>query len=138
MLLDDIADLLTTGGMSETFYKAWMPEQPDQCIGLYETDGLGPINAMSSGPGASPLENPVARLEVAGVQVIGRDSNYQTLRLNMQEVYTYLNGVSERTINSTRYSYISAQQVPFGVGRDETGRSMMSLNLLAYKTISTG
>jgi hypothetical protein len=115
-----------------------MPEQPDQCIGLYETDGLGPINAMSSGPGASPIEDPVARLEVAGVQVIGRDSNYQTLRLNMQEVYTYLNGVSERTINSTRYSYIAAQQVPFGVGRDETGRSMMSLNLLAYKTISTG
>jgi len=138
MLLDDISDLLTTGGMGETFYKAWMPEQPDQCIGLYETDGLGPIMAMSGGPGSSPLEDPVAKLEVAGVQVLGRDSDYQTLRLNMQEVYTNLNGLSERTINSTRYSYIVAEQVPIGLGRDESGRSMMSLNLLAYKTLSTG
>ena len=138
MLLDDIDDLLTTGGMTDTFYKAWMPEQPDDCICLYETDGLGVIEAMSSGPGTNPLENPAAQMEIAGLQVIGRGSSFQTLRLSMQEVYTTLNGVQERTINSTRYSYITATQVPSSVGRDDSGRSMSAQHFLLFKTLSTG
>lgn len=131
MMLDDISDLLTTGGMTSTIYKAFMPEQPDEALVLTETAGMGPIHAMSTGPGN-------AAIEVAGLQVIRRSASYQTARTDMQTVMNLLDGVTERTINATRYSYIEATQVPFSIGRDESERSLLSVNFLAYKDRSTG
>ncbi len=131
MLLDDIADLLSTGGVTTTIYKGFMPEKPDTAILLTETGGQGPIHAMSTGPGQ-------AKLEVAGLQVLGRSASYQTARTNMQSVMNLLDGLNERTINATRYSYVAAQQVPFSIGHDGAARSMLSVNFLAWKDLSTG
>lgn len=131
MLLDDISDLLTTGSISTTIYKGFLPEQPDDAFLLTETGGRGPINAMSTGPGN-------AALEVAGLQVLRRSSSYATARLGMQTVMNLLDGLSERTINSTRYSYVEAVQVPFSLMRDESERSILAVNFLAYKDKSTG
>jgi hypothetical protein len=131
MILDDIKDLLTTGSVSTTIYKAQLPEQPDDAFLLTETAGLGPIHAMSSGPGQ-------AKLEVAGVQVIRRSASYATARLGMQTVMNLLDGLSERTINSTRYSWVEATQVPFFLERDVSERSLLAVNFLAYKDLSTG
>jgi len=131
MLLDDISDLLTTGSISTTIYKSFMPEQPDDAFLLTETGGRGPIHAMSTGPGN-------AALEVAGLQVIRRSSSYETARSGMQSVMNLLDGLSERTINSTRYSYVEATQVPFALMRDEAERSLVAVNFLAYKDLSTG
>jgi hypothetical protein len=132
MFLDDIADLLSTGGLSATtMYKAFMPEQPDEAFGLYETAGQGPIHAMAGSPGQ-------ASMEVAGLQVIRRSASYATGRSAMQDVMNLLDGLSERTINATRYSYVEATQVPFSLGRDDSERSMLAVNFLAYKDLSTG
>ena len=131
MLLDDISDLLTTGSVSTTIYKGFLPEQPDDAFLLTETGGRGPIHAMSTGPGN-------AALEVAGLQVLRRSSSYATARLGMQTVMNLLDGLSERTINATRYSYVEAQQVPFALMRDESQRSILAVNFLAYKDKSTG
>ena len=131
MLLDDISDLLSTGGVSTTIYKGFMPEQPNDAIILTETAGLGPIQAMSSGPGN-------ASMEVAGLQVIQRSQSYATARLGMQTVMNLLDGLSERTINSTRYSWVEATQVPFFLERDVSERSLLAVNFLAYKDLSTG
>ena len=49
MLLDDISDLLSTGGVTTTIYKGFMPEQPSDAFVLTETGGQGPIHAMSTG-----------------------------------------------------------------------------------------
>jgi hypothetical protein len=130
MLLDDISDLLTTGGVTTSIFKSFLPEQPDNALVLTETAGQGPIHAMSTGPGN-------AQLEIAGLQVIRRSTSYQTARLEMQTVMDLLDGLTERTINSTRYSYVEARQVPFSMGRDESERSLVSVNFLAYKTRST-
>ena len=131
MLLDDISDLLTTGSITATIYKGFMPEQPDEAFILSETAGRGPIHAMAGGPGQ-------AQLEVAGLQVIRRSASYQTARDDMQNVMDLLDGLTERTINSTRYSYVEATQTPFGMMRDESQRSMVAVNFLAYKDLSTG
>jgi hypothetical protein len=130
VLLDDISDLLTTGSISATIYKGFFPEQPDDAFVLSETAGRGPIHAMAGGPGQ-------AKLEVAGLQVIRRSASYQTARQDMQNVMDLLDGLTERTINSTRYSYIEATQVPFGLMRDESQRSLVAVNFLAYKDLST-
>jgi len=131
VFLDDISDLLSTGGITTTIYKGFMPEQPNDAFILTETAGLGPIHAMSTGPGQ-------AKLEVAGLQVIRRSQTYSTARSGMQTVMNLLDGLSERTINATRYSYVSAQQVPFSLGRDDSERTMLSVNFLAWKDLSTG
>lgn len=126
MLLDDIADLLTTGSITTQKYKGYMPEQPDDAILLSETAGLGPVHAFAGSPGQ-------ALLEVAGLQVIRRSASYATARTSMQSMLSLLDGLSERTINATRYSYIVARQVPFSLGRDESQRSRLAVNFLAYK-----
>jgi hypothetical protein len=95
MLLDDISDLLTTGSISTQIYKAFMPEQPDDAFVLTETGGQGPIHAMAGSPGQ-------ASLEIAGLQVLRRSASYETARTGMQSVMNLLDGLSERTINSTR------------------------------------
>lgn len=131
MLLDDISDLLSTGGVTTTIYKGFMPEQPNDAFILTETAGQGPIHAMSTGPGQ-------ATMEVAGLQVIRRSQSYATARSGMQSVMDLLDGLNERTINATRYSYVAAQQVPFSLGRDDSERTMLSVNFLAWKDLSTG
>jgi hypothetical protein len=132
MLLDDISDLLSTGGITATIYAGgFLPEQPDEAFLLSETAGRGPIHAMAGAPGQ-------ATLEVAGLQVVRRSASYQTARVQMQTVMNLLDGLSERTVNSTRYSYVEATQVPFGMRRDESGRSLVAVNFLAYKDRSTG
>ena len=131
MLLDDISDLLSTGGVTTSIYKGFMPEQPNDAFILTETGGRGPIHAMASGPGE-------AKLEIAGLQVIRRSPSYQTARDGMQTVMDLLDGLTERTINSTRYSYVEAQQTPMSLGRDKSERSMLSVNFLAWKDLSTG
>jgi hypothetical protein len=131
MLLDDISDLLTTGSITTQIYKSFMPEQPDDAFVLTETAGLGPIHAMAGSPGQAPIE-------VAGLQVIRRSASYETARTAMQDVMNLLDGLSERTINATRYSYVEATQVPFSLGRDDSERSMLAVNFLAYKDLSTG
>ena len=126
MLLDDIADLLTTGAISTTIYKGYMAEQPDDAFGIIETGGMAPIHAMSSGPGNAPLEVP-------GFQLIRRSSSYATARSGIQDAWDLLDGLSERTINGTRYSYVTSMQAPFSLGRDESQRSQLVVNFLAYK-----
>lgn len=126
MLLDDISDLLTTGGVATTKYKSYLPEQPDDAFLLTETGGRGPVHGFAGSPGQ-------ALLEIAGLQVLRRSSSYQTARNGMDTVMGLLDGLSERTINATRYSYVEAQQVPFSLGRDKSERSMVAVNFLAYK-----
>jgi hypothetical protein len=131
MLLDDIDDLLSTGGVTTTIYRADMPEQPSEAFLLTETGGQGPIHAMASGPGE-------ASMEVAGLQVIRRSPSYQTARSDMQTVMNLLDGLTERTINATRYSYVSATQSPMSLGRDKSNRSLLSVNFTIWKDLSTG
>lgn len=126
MFLDDISDLLSTGGVTTQIYKSFMPEQPDNAFVLTETAGRGPIHAFASSPGQ-------AALEIAGLQVLRRSASYETARNGMETVMGLLDGLSERTINATRYSYIEATQVPFSLGRDDSERSMLAVNFLAYK-----
>ena len=77
-------------------------------------------------------------MEVAGLQVIRRSQSYQIARSGMQTAMDLLDGLNERTINATRYSYVAAQQVPFSLGRDDADRTMLSVNFLAWKDLSTG
>jgi len=131
MLLDDIDDLLTTGGVATTIYRGFMADRPNDAVAIIETGGLPPIKGMADGPGEALFER-------ATVQITRRSTSYDTARDSMHTIYTLLDGVTQRTINSTRYSMIAALQSPFGLGRDESGRTMLGCNFTCWKTLSTG
>lgn len=130
MMLDDMADLLSTGGATGTIYRGFMPELPDDALQLLETGGLGPVHAMAGSAG-------MAVEEIAGLQVVRRSATYERARVAMNVVFKLLDGAGDRTVNGTRYSWIEAVQSPFALGRDEGGRSMVVCNFLVYKALST-
>jgi hypothetical protein len=131
VLLDDIADLLTTGGITTTIYKGRLQDRPNDAIALLETGGQPAIHAMSTGPGNALFERP-------SVQILRRSTSYNTARAEMNTIHNLLDGVTQRTINSTRYSMIQAVQPPFAIDRDSADRAMLSCNFLCMKTLSTG
>lgn len=131
MLLDDIKDLLSTGGITTPIYKSRLAGGPDELIALYETGGLPSVKAMSTGPGNAKFERP-------SVQVIRRSNSYETARLEMNTIHSLLDGLNERTINSTRYSWITALQPPFALDRDSADRAVIACNFSCLKTLSTG
>ena len=126
-LLDDVADLLTTGGITTTIYRGNLVETPSDAIGLQETGGISPVRAMSTGPGKAVFERPT-------FQIIRRSTSYDTARTEMTTILSLLDGLSQRTINSTRYAYIEATQSPFSLGRDDSDRAMLALNFSAVRT----
>lgn len=129
-LLDDLSDLLTTGGVATTIYKGFMPGQPDDAIQLVETGGFPAVHAMSTGPGNAVEERPT-------VQIIRRSLVYNRARAEMQYIWRLLDGHGDRTINGTSYRWIAALQQPFALPNDETNRTLIACNFTIAKAVST-
>jgi hypothetical protein len=130
LVLDDIGDLVSTGGVSTTQYLGFLPERPDEALGFFESGGLGPVHAMAGGPG-------LAVEEAAGIQVIRRSASYRRARVEMAVIFRLLDGFGDRVLDGTRYSWIEAVQSPFSLGQDESGRSMVACNFLVWKALTT-
>lgn len=135
MLLDDIAQILSTGGTTSDgtlIKKGYMPEQPDAVVAIYETGGQGPIRAMRSSPGQPVAEQP--RIQVV---VRGAANDYATPRLKINDIYRLLEGYGDQTVNGVRYLWIGAVQSPFLMRRDEVSRPMLAVNFDVTKQLST-
>jgi len=130
LLLDDLADLLSSGGVATTTYRGIMPEIPDDALQLVETGGLAAVHAMSASAGAAHEERPT-------VQIMRRSPVYNRARAEMNVIWKLLDGLGDRSINGTRYLWIAARQSPFGVGRDETNRYLVACNFDVCKALST-
>ena len=129
MLLDDLADLLSSGGITTTAYRGFMPEQPDDAIQLIETGGMAPLRAMAGSAGTA-LERP-------GVQIVRRSPSYERARVEMQVIWRMLDGLGDRTLNGTRYLWFAASQQPFPLGRDDSNRTLIAMNVGVVKDPST-
>ncbi len=126
MLLDDIADYLTTGGMG-TVTKDFLPDSPSTVITVYGTGGQAPTYTMS---GRHVLEQP-------RIQVVCRAESLQAAHQSAKGVYELLSGVRNRTINSVLYHWIEAVQEPFLLGRDGNARFTVACNYDVKKDRST-
>lgn len=137
MLLDDIADYISSGGVGTVgstaswgIFKGIRPDFPDKCVAVYEYGGAFSLHAMSSGPGRAVAERP-------RVQVVIRTNNYSTGRTKANEVFRLLDGLRERAINGVTYKWAAAIQSPFLLGRDENDRALIAANYEVWKAIST-
>jgi len=111
MLLDDIADVLSTGGMG-TVYKDYSPVTPDTVTAVYTSPGLAPTFTMQ---GNHVLEEP-------RVQVVCRSVSLETAHENAKSAYEILNGIRGTTVNGVAYHWVQAQQEPVLIGRDQNDR----------------
>lgn len=125
MLLDDMCDFLTTGGMTSSIIFAGVsPPHGDTVVTVYETGGLPPVHTMGHGVGF--VERPQ-------VQVVSRASTYATARQNAQVAFQLLDGMPRRQINGTWYLYAEAVQSPFLIGRDAQERVQVAFNVNIIK-----
>lgn len=129
-VLDDLSDMLSSGGVTTTIYKGFMPERPDDALQLVETGGFGAVHAMSTGPGN-------AKTERQTVQIVRRSTVYNRARAEMQVIFRLLDGEGDRTIGGTRYYWIEALQPPFALPRDESQRDLIAMNVLIHKAVTT-
>lgn len=137
VLLDDIADMLSSGGVGTVgtdLFKGFLPETDAAVVALYETGGRGPDIAM----GAGPIGSTVA-MEWPRVQVVCRSGEYDyaTARSKAHDIFKLLHGLPARLINGTSYQWASAVQSPFLMGRDDSNRVLIACNYDVAKALST-
>lgn len=127
MILDDIWDILSSGGVSTgILFKSRLPDNVDTALALYETGGEAPIRSFQVTVGSVMAEQP-------RVQVLSRALSYQTARNNIHSVWKLLENVQNRTINSVRYLRIAAVQSPFMLERDANDRAVLACNFDVVK-----
>ena len=121
---------LTTG---ENLYLGALPDGAgtvDTAACLYETGGFFPVHAMAAGPGSALLERP-------RMQVVTRAKRSQTARQLMHNIFQRLDGLSDTTINGTRYLLISAVSSPAQMGLDGSTRPRFVCNFDIVKKLHT-
>ena len=122
MLLDDLGDYLSSGGMGTVginVFLSLLPDQPDTCVSVFETGGSASLHTMGG-------TNPVA--ENPSVQIICRAKTYTTARILAKDVDLLMNGLRNRTINGVKYSWVQGVQAPFFIARDANNREEVGCN----------
>lgn len=126
MILDDLSDLLSSGGMG-TVYKDYSPPTPDTVTSVHTMPGGPPIYTMS---GEHVLESP-------RVRVYCRSDSASTAHQNAKSAYGILSGLRNRTINGVLYHWVAATQEPVLVGRDQNQRFTVACQYDIKKDRST-
>lgn len=132
MFLDDLADFLSSGGITTPIYKGHLPALAgNAALVLYETGGLNTVQTMSSGPGAaSTIERPRA-------QIVARDLDGSVAFALASNAFNLLDGMRERVINGVRYLWAQAVQSPFYLDTDQNARTLIAFNIDVFKALST-
>ncbi len=137
LLLDDVADYLSSGGLGTrgtTIFTGLLPAlSTDRAILISETGGVAPIHTMHASPGNSAI------VERPRIQVLcrGVTEGYQGARQDAENAFHLLNGLRNRTINGTSYLWCEAVQQPFQLPPDQSLRPLVAFNVDILKTPST-
>ena len=127
-LADDIADFLSSGGITTTIYRGFLPQLPSDAVQIVETGGLAPVPKMG-GAGGAVTERPA-------FQVVRRSESVATARTEMNTIWKLLHWAGDRNINGVRYLLIEARQSPFALPKDESNRALYAANFLVHKEIT--
>jgi len=107
-MLPGIKSYLERQGIDGAIRLGSMPDQPDNCIALFEYAGSPPDLHW---PGEYP-----------GLQVRVRNTGYAAGRAKIGEIMKELHGVHETTLSGTRYLLIKARGSPEVLKRDASDR----------------
>ena len=121
-MLREIGAYLATksiGTVGTDIFLGLMPDQPDNCIALFEYAGSPPDLHWAG--------------EYPGLQVRVRNKSYAAGRAKIEEVVKELHGAHELTLNGTRYLLIKARGSPEVLKRDNNNRVELFVNFEIIK-----
>ena len=122
MMLNEIGTYLQsqgTGTLGADLFLGLMPDQPDNCIALFEYAGSPPDLHWNG--------------EYPGLQVRARNKSYAAGRAKIEEVVKELHGLHEQVLNGTRYLLIKARGSPEVLQRDANNRVELFVNFEIIK-----
>ena len=121
-MLKEIGTYLATqnvGTVGTDIFLGLMPDQPDNCIALFEYAGSPPDMHWDG--------------EYPGLQVRVRDKSYAEARIKIEETIKKLHGLHEQILSSTRYLLIKARGSPEILKRDSSNRVELFVNFDVIK-----
>jgi hypothetical protein len=121
-LLTEIGAYLATksiGTVGTDIFLGLMPDQPDNCIALFEYAGSPPDLHWAG--------------EYPGLQVRVRNKSYAMARAKIGEIVKELHGLHEQTLSGTRYLLIRARGAPEVLKRDANNRVELFVNFEIIK-----
>ena len=121
-MLADISTYLknqSIGTPGTDMFLGQMPDQPDNCIALFEYAGSPPDLHWNG--------------EYPGLQVRVRNKSYAAARTKIGEVMEKLHGLHEQTLSGTRYLLIKARGSPEVLKRDNNNRVELFVNFEIIK-----
>jgi hypothetical protein len=133
MLLEDITDYLSSGGVGTVgtdIFASMMPDNPDDCVAVYETGGFPSTHVMGSAAKSVAAEEPT-------ILVRCRGTTYSTARVLMHRVEQLLDGMRTRTINGVEYLWAEGMQPPIALGVDLNEREIVSCNYRIMRAAAT-
>lgn len=122
MMLNEIGTYLQsqgTGTLGTDLFLGLMPDQPDNCIALFEYAGSPPDLHWNG--------------EYPGLQVRVRNKSYAMARSKIGEVMEKLHGLHGQTLSGTRYLLIKARGSPEVLKRDNNNRVELFVNFEIIK-----
>lgn len=122
MLLDDIYDYLTNAyvvGGAWPCYKAYMPDETVQCVGIFETGGF-PADTLLR-------ENEPVTFQV---RVRGNRLDYETVRRKWQDLFNLL----QDSTPASGYAFVQAAHYGPLAFTDPSGRVNMTMNFRVLKS----
>jgi len=121
-VLKEIGTYLATksiGTVGTDIFLGLMPDQPDNCVTLFEYAGSPPDLHWAG--------------EYPGLQVRVRNKSYAAARSKIGEVIEKLHGLHEQTLSGTRYLLIRARGSPEVLKRDASNRVELFVNFEIIK-----
>ena len=121
-MLTEIGAYLATksiGTVGTDIFLGLMPDEPDNCIALFEYAGSPPDLHWNG--------------EYPGLQVRVRNKSYAAARSKIGEVIEKLHGLHEQTLSGTRYLLIRARGSPEVLKRDASNRVELFVNFEIIK-----
>lgn len=131
MILDDLADLLTSGGVAtkgtNLFIGDRMPDTPSELLMIRLSLGMPGAQVMGQSAGNAVFDTTRFQLEARSSNYVGADTLLRSAR-------NVLDQLSKRTINGTTYYYCKALQGdPLSLGVDQERRSSVVMNFEVIK-----
>lgn len=120
-LLDALGDYLVTnsvGVLASTIFLTRMPDSPDVCVTLYESQGAGATKTFGAG---------VTAVDVPRIRVLCRAgrNDYQVARAKAVDIRNLLGAVRKTTISGVGILTILATSEVYPMGRDGDDRPII-------------
>jgi hypothetical protein len=116
-LLTDVANYInsnTSLTLGTDLFIGTLPANVESCVGIFQSGGVEPTTYLD-------IIKPT-------IQVIVRNTNYETAQQLSYEIYDNLHQLYNQTMGSTEIYTIFALQEPTDIGEDETGRAVFTGN----------